>query len=409
MQPTNRTIVHLDLDSFFVSVERLVNSSLIGKPVIIGGMSDRGVVAGCSYEARRFGVHSAMPMRMARQLCGDAIIIRGDAEQYSKYSNLVTEIIAEQAPVYEKASIDEHYLDITGMDRFFGSLKWTHELRERIIKESGLPISFGLSTNKTVSKIATSEGKPNGEMYVPNEQIKPFLFPLSIRKIPMVGKQSYRLLRSMGVSTIRTLSMIPPEMITQVMGKNGLVIWKKANGIDPTPVIPYSENKSISTERTFDQDTTDVVMLRGLLISMVEKIAFELRKKEKLTSCLTVKIRYSNFDTHTLQKHLPYTSFDHVLIETALELFDRLYTRRMLIRLIGVRFSHLVGGSQQLDLFEDTPEQTSLYQAMDSIRLRYGKKAVMRAVGIKEPGASAVLPYILPYQTDNEQTKPSYK
>ena len=168
------------------------------------------------------------------------------------------------------------------------------------------------------------------------------------------------------------------------MGKNGLVVWKKANGIDPTPVVPYSEQKSISTERTFDKDTTDVVKLKGILISMVEKIAFELRKKQKLTGCLTVKIRYSNFDTHTLQKHLSYTSFDHVLMETALELFERLYKRRMLIRLIGVRFSQLVGGSQQLDLFEDTPEQTSLYQAMDSIRLRYGKKAVRRAVGVKE-------------------------
>jgi DNA polymerase-4 len=383
MQLNDRTIVHLDLDTFFVSVERLVNSSLIGKPVIIGGMSDRGVVAGCSYEAREFGVHSAMPMRMARQLCGDAIIIRGDSEQYTKYSRMVTEVIAEEAPLYEKASIDEHYLDITGMDRFFGSLKWTHELRERIIKETGLPISFGLSTNKTVSKIATNEAKPNGELYISGKQVQPFLNPLSIRKIPMVGKQSYRLLRSMGVTTIRTLSMIPPEMITQVMGKNGLVVWKKANGVDPTPVVPYSERKSISTERTFDKDTTDVVKLKGILISMVEKIAFELRKKQKLTGCITVKIRYSNFDTHTLQKHLSYTSFDHVLMETALELFDRLYTRRMLIRLIGVRLSHLVGGAQQLDLFEDTPEQTSLYQAMDSIRLRFGNEAVRRAVGVK--------------------------
>ncbi len=280
---TNRTIIHLDLDTFFVSVERLINSSLVGKPVIIGGMSDRGVVSSCSYEARQFGVHSAMPMRMAKQLCGDALFIRGDMEEYSKQSKLVTDIISESAPVYEKASIDEHYIDITGMDRFFGSLKWSHELRERIIKNTGLPISFGLSTNKTVSKIATGEAKPNGELYVPQENVKPFLFPLSIKKIPMIGKQSYRLLRSMGVSTIRTLSMIPPEMIIQVMGKNGIVAWKKANGIDNTPVVQYSERKSISTEQTFDKDTTDIVKLRNLLISMVEKIAFELRKKQKLT------------------------------------------------------------------------------------------------------------------------------
>ena len=373
----------MDLDTFFVSVERLMNSTLEGKPIIIGGMSDRGVVSSCSYEARQFGVHSAMPMRMAKQLCGDAIFIRGDMEEYSKQSKLVTDIISESAPVYEKASIDEHYIDITGMDRFFGSLTWSKELRERIIKNTGLPISFGLSPNKTVSKIATGESKPNGELYIPQENVKPFLFPLSIRKIPMIGKQSYRLLRSMGVSTIRTLSMIPPEMIVQVMGKNGIVAWKKANGIDNTPVVQYSERKSISTERTFDKDTTDIIRLRNLLVSMVEKIAFDLRKKQKLTGCITVKIRYSNFDTHTLQKHLPYTSFDHILIQTATELFDRLYTRRMLIRLIGVRFSSLVGGSQQLDLFEDRPEMINLYQAMDSIRLRYGKKAVLRAVGVK--------------------------
>lgn len=374
----------MDLDTFFVSVERLMNPSLIGKPVIIGGMSDRGVVSSCSYEARLFGVHSAMPMRMAKQLCGDAIFIRGDAEEYSKQSKVVTEIIAESAPVYEKASIDEHYLDITGMDRFFGSLKWSKELRERIIKNTGLPISLGLSTNKTVSKIATGEAKPNGELYIPGKDVKSFLSPLSIRKIPMIGKQSYRLLRSMGVSTIHTLSRIPPEMMFQVMGKNGIVVWKKANGVDNTPVVQYSERKSISTERTFDKDTTDIINLKNLLTSMVEKIAFELRKKQKLTGCITVKIRYSNFDTHTLQKHIPYTSFDHILMQTASELFDRLYTRRMLIRLIGVRFSSLVGGSQQLDLFEDRPEMIDLYQAMDNIRLRFGKKAVRRAVGIKE-------------------------
>ncbi len=379
---SNRTVVHLDLDTFFVSVERLVNSSLVGKPIIIGGMSDRGVVSSCSYEARQFGVHSAMPMRMAKHLCGDAIFIRGDMEEYSKQSKLVTDIIAESAPVYEKASIDEHYIDITGMDRFFGSLKWSSELRERIIKNTGLPISFGLSTNKTVSKIATGDAKPTGELHIPQENVVPFLFPLSIRKIPMIGKKSYQLLRSMGVSTIKTLSMIPPEMMMQVMGKNGIVILKKANGIDNTPVVQYSERKSISTESTFDKDTIDIIKLNNLLVSMVEKVAFELRKKQKLTGCISVKIRYSNFDTHTLQKHVSYTSLDHVLIKTALELFERLYTRRMLIRLIGVRFTHLVGGSQQLDIFDDKPELVDLYQAMDNIRLRYGRKAVVRAVGI---------------------------
>jgi DNA polymerase IV len=378
----DKTIVHLDLDTFFVSVERLMNSKLVGKPVIVGGVSGRGVVAGCSYEARKFGVSSAMPMKMALNLCSQAVVIRGDMEQYSKYSRMVTEIIAEQAPVYEKASIDEHYLDITGMDRFFGAMKWTHELRQRIIKETGLPISLGLSVNKTVSKIATGEAKPNGEIQVELPRVKPFLAPLSIRKIPMLGIKTYQLLRSMGVSDINTLSMIPPEMMEKLLGKNGLDIWRKANGIDNAPVVPYSERKSISAETTFEQDTINVVHLREILSAMVEKIAFRMRKKEKLTGCVTVKIRYSNFDTHTLQKTIPYTSFDHVLTRVALELFDRLYQRRMLIRLIGVRFSHLVSGVQQLNMFEDTPEMVNLYQAIDRMRLRFGENAVRKAISL---------------------------
>jgi DNA polymerase-4 len=377
-----RNVLHLDLDTFFVSVERLKNSRLVGKPVIIGGLSDRSVVASCSYEARKHGVSSAMPMKLARNMCPDAVIIRGDMELYSNYSNIVTEIIAEKSPVYEKASVDEHYIDLTGMDRFYGCNKWAHELRECIIRETGLPISIGLSINKTVSKIATGEAKPNGEIVVRKDIVHPFLDPLSIRKIPMIGQKTYQVLRSMGIATIYTLRNIPVEMLENLMGKNGLDIWKKANGIDYTPVISYSERKSISTEHTFEKDTTDLHRLNQLIVTMVEKIAFELRKQEKLTSCVTVKIRYSNFDTHTLQKRIPYTSFDHVLAEIARELFARLYQRRMLIRLIGIRFSHLVRGVQQLNMFDDTPEKVSLYMAMDKLRKRYGQNAVRRASGV---------------------------
>jgi DNA polymerase-4 len=383
MNPLSRNIVHLDLDTFFVSVERLVRPELRGKPVIIGGTSDRGVVASCSYEARRFGVHSAMPVKMARALCGDAVYIRGDMELYSKYSHTVTDIIAERAPVYEKASIDEHYIDVTGMDRFFGTLKWTQELRQAIIRNTGLPISFGLSVNKTVSKIATGEAKPSGELQVLQPDVRPFLNPLSISKIPMIGEKTYRLLRSMGIVTINTLSMVPPEMMERVMGKNGIVIWQKANGIDNAPVQPYSEAKSVGTETTFDQDTIDIVRMKEILVKMVEKLAFELRDKEKLSACVTVKIRYSNFDTHTLQQHIPYTAFDHQLIPVVKDLFDRLYQRRMLIRLIGVRFSRLIPGTPQLNLFEDSTELISLYQAMDKVRRKYGQKIVRRGVAIK--------------------------
>lgn len=377
-----RTIVHMDLDTFFVSVERLNNSRLMGLPVLIGGMSDRGVVAGCSYEARTFGVHSAMPMRMARALCPDAIVIRGDMEQYTRYSNDVTNIIAEQAPVYEKASIDEHYLDITGLDRFFGAVKWSHELRQRIIHETGLPISLGLSVNKTVSKIATGQAKPNGELEIPLDRIMPFLGPLPINKIPGIGEKTFRLLRSMGIANIDTLSHMPVEMVERLLGKNGIVIWKKANGIDPTPVEPYTERKSISTETTFEQDTINIGMINDLLLKMVEKLAYELRKKQKLTSCITVKVRYANFDTHTLQHRIPYTAFDHMLLPVTRSLFDRLYQRRMLIRLIGVRFSHLVSGVQQISMFDDSPETISLYQTLDRIRNRFGNRAVTRAAAL---------------------------
>jgi DNA polymerase-4 len=266
------------------------------------------------------------------------------------------------------------------MDRFFGALKWSRELRQKIMRESGLPISFGLSVNKTVSKIATGEAKPNGALSVEEGRVRDFLNPLSIRKIPMLGKESYRKLRRMGIVHIKTLSEMPPELLQQVMGKNGLMLWKRANGIDHTPVHTYSERKSVSTERTFQQDSTDVDYLNDLLVSMTEKLAFELRKKEKLCSVVTVKIRYSNFDTHSMQQRVAYTSLDHALIPVVKELFRKLYTRRMLIRLIGVRLSGLIGGVYQLDLFDDREEQIRLYQAMDKIRKRYGSSIVHRAV-----------------------------
>jgi DNA polymerase-4 len=377
-----KNIVHLDMDTFFVSVERLQNRNLEGKPVIIGGISGRGVVASCSYETRKFGVRSAMPMKMALMLCPNAVVMRGDMETYSKYSNIVTEIIAEKAPLYEKTSIDEHYLDITGMDRFFGCLKWSKELRHKIIRETGLPISFGLSVNKTVSKIATGEAKPNGELYVDSQHVSPFLAPLSIKKIPMVGDKTFTILKDMGIDRIVTLRQMPVELMGRLLGQSGIEIWRRANGIDNTPVQPYWEQKSISTERTFEQDTMDVTMLNELLVKMVEGLCFELRSEQKLTSCITVKIRYSNFDTHTQQKRIPYTSFDYTILAVVKELFKKLYQRRMMIRLIGVRFTQLVHGTQQLNLFEDTPEKVNLYLALDRIKKRYGKHAIVRAINV---------------------------
>lgn len=375
-----RTIVHMDLDSFFVSVEQLKQPELKGKPLIIGSPGDRGVVASCSYEARKFGVHSAMSSKMARRLCPDAIWVRGDMEDYTRHSRLVTEIIGERAPLFEKSSIDEFYLDVSGMDRFFGCVKWTKELKQTIIRESGLPISFGLSLNKTISKMATNESKPDGQLEIPFGTERAFLGPLPVEKIPMVGKKTGAYLNSLGIVDVATLSAMPVKILESLLGKSGIVLWQRANAIDDTPVIPYSERKSISTETTFEADTIDVNMIRKVLIKMVENLGFSLRKDRWLTGCVTIKLKYSNFDTVTRQLTIPYSASDEILIKTAQELFDKLYNRRMLIRLVGVRFSHLVRGNHQISLFDDSLRQMNLCAALDKIRGKYGIDAVGRAV-----------------------------
>ncbi len=377
-----RNIVHMDLDCFFVSVSRLINPKLNGKPVLVGG-GERGVVAACSYEARKFGIHSAMPMKQAKRLCPEAIVVRGDYEEYTKKSDEVTEIISQSVPVYEKASIDEFYMDLTGMDKFFKTYDYVKELWEKIKKESGLPLSFGLSANKTVSKIATDEAKPCGQLKINFGGEKIFLAPLAVNKIPGVGEKTYHLLRSMGVQKINTLQQMPVELMERALGENGISIWKKANGIDNSPVEPYDERKSISTEETFDTDTIDVQQLKFILIKMTEKLCYQLRDEVKLTSCVTVKIRYSDFDTHTMQSRIAYTSSDHTLIARVKELFDKLFQRRVLIRLVGVRFSHLVRGGYQINLFEDSESVIKLYQAMDRMRHRYGSEKLIRAAGSK--------------------------
>lgn len=384
----------MDLDTFFVSCERLLDNKLNNRPVLIGGTSDRGVVAACSYEARVYGIHSAMPMRMARMLCPDAVVIRGNSGIYSKFSDMVTDIVKERSPLFEKASIDEFYVDITGMDRFVQtSYLWSKELREKILKETHLPISFGLSTNKIVSKVGTGEAKPNNHIEIPEGSEKPFLAPLSVKKIPMVGEKTYHKLRNMGIEKVHTVQGMPMELMERVLGKNGGIIWKKAQGIDNTPVVAWHERKSISSERTFEKDTTDVVKLRSILVAMVENLAYQLRKGNKLTACITVKIRYSDFQTYTRQKKIPYTSLDHTIIAIVLDLFEKMYERRVLIRLIGVRLSNLVGGTYQIRLFEDSEKIIKLYQAMDYVRNRYGNNAVKRAISMGSKNIGGMNPF----------------
>lgn len=372
----------MDLDAFFVSVECLKNSRFRGKPLIVGGSSDRGVVMCCSYEARKFGVHNAMPMRLARRLCPDAIVIKGDMESYSRESGLVTEIITDTVPLFEKSSIDEFYIDLSGMDKYFGCSLFIAELKRKIFRESGLPVSYALASNKLISKVATNEAKPDGQLEIPFGEEKSFLAPLSVGKIPGIGKQTAMLLIRMGVETVRVLSDIPREMLENLLGKNGTELWRRANALDDTPVLPYHEQKSLSTENTFHSDSIDVQFMYGELVRMTEALAFSLRQENKLTGCVMVKVRYANFDTETHQRTLDYSNADHVLLQITRELFDKLYNRRLRVRLIGVRFTHLVPGNYQIKLYEDTQEMIRLYQAIDSVKNRFGEKLVMRAIGV---------------------------
>jgi DNA polymerase-4 len=374
-----KNILHLDLDTFFVSCERLIDSRLHNRPLLVGGTGDRGVVAACSYETRLYGVHSGMSMTVARRLCPQAVVIKGNSGIYTKYSHLVTEIIKEHVPVFEKASVDEFYADLTGMDKFHGTYKYASELRQKIMKDSGLPISFGLSCNKIVSKVATGEAKPNNQLKIDSGFEKSFLAPLSIRKIPSVGEKTYQILRNLGVDTVSVVQQMPVELMVSALGANGMTIWKRAQGIDNAPLIPFHERKSISTERTFNKDTIDTARLRTTIFAMAENLAFQLRRADKLAGTLSIKIRYSDFNTYSKQVKITYSSADHTIIPKALELFEKLYNRRLLVRLVGVKFTDIVSGNYQINLFDDTEELLNLYSAMDHVREKYGELSIMRA------------------------------
>ena len=376
-----RYIAHFDLDAFFVSVECINNPSLKGKPLLVGGHSDRGVVAACSYEARKYGIHSAMPMRTAMRLCPHAVLVGGSRADYSKYSRWVTEIIAAEAPLFEKASIDEFYLDLTGMDKYFDVFKWTCDLREKIIAATTLPISFALASNKLVAKIATDEAKPNGFIYIKHGEEQAFLDKLKVSKIPGVGEQTFRSLLQMGIETIAELRQRSPEEMEHYLGNYGAELWKKAHGIHHGEVHSYHEAKSISTENTFEENKTDMDFLMKELVRMTEKVAFELRQDDKVAGCIAVKIRYPDFETNTRQSSIAYTFYDDELIPKAKELFRQLYKKGQPVRLLGVKLSELTNEAVQTNLFSDTEKKAGLYKAIDDVKNRFGRSSVLKAGG----------------------------
>lgn len=379
MSDPKHHIAHFDLDSFFVSVEILNNPSLKGKPVLVGGY-ERGVVAACSYEARKFGIHSAMPMKKAMQLCPQAIVTNASRSDYSKYSRWVTEIIASKVPQMEKASIDEFYIDLTGMDKFFGVSKYARELRQHIIDETGLPISCGLASARFIAKMATNEAKPNGFLEIPHGKETEFLWPMGIEKINGVGKQTEQHLKSFGIYTIEDIARTPIEHLERIAGKWGESLWHKAHGRGSTEIVTDWEQKSMSHENTFDTDYTDVAFLHKELVRLTEKTAYSLRADEKMTGCITVKIRYSDFETTSRQETVDYTALDDVLIAKVKDLFNKSYQKGRPVRLLGVRFSQMIPLTTQMSLFDRNVEKLNLFKAVDDIKDRFGNKIVSKAV-----------------------------
>ncbi|MGZ8524764.1 MAG: DNA polymerase IV [Chitinophagaceae bacterium] len=389
MPEPKRHIAHFDLDSFFVAVEIINDPSLKGKAIIVGGTSDRGVVSTCSYEARKFGVHSAMPMRTAMKLCPHAILLHGTRGQYSKYSRWVTDIIASKVPMFEKASIDEFYCDLTGMDKFFNISQYTRELRELIIQETGLPISCGLSSAKFISKIATNEAKPNGFLEVPHGKEKEFLWPLKIEKINGVGKQTEQQLKNFGIYTIEDIARTPVELLEKYVGNWGLSLWQKAHGIGSADIETDWEQKSMSRENTFHENISAINLLYSELVRLTEQNAYDLRSDEKLTGCITVKIRYPDFETVSRQETIDYTSLDDQLIAKVKDLFNKLYRKDQPVRLLGVRFSQLIPFTMQMNLFNNNEEKLNLYKAVDNIKDRFGGKSIIKAVTVKNKNSAS--------------------
>ena len=377
-------IVHFDLDSFFVSVEILLNPTLKGKPVIVGGAAQRGVVSTCSYEARKFGVQSAMPMAKAMKLCPQAIVLKGNLEAYGKYSKIVTEVIAKKVPLFQKASIDEFYCDLTGMDKFFGVQEYAQNLRNIIIDETGLPISGGMGSSKFIAKLATNEAKPNGFLYILHGKEKEFLWPLSIEKILGVGKQTEIKLKKLGFHYFRDIAQSTPVFLEQHFGKWGIALWEKSHGIGNAVIDPNWEQKSMSRETTFHENQNNVALLFQTLVALTERVAYDVRRDRKIAGCIAIKIRYADFETITRQETIAYTSLDDVLIEKVKQLFSKYYRKGSMVRLLGVKLSRLIESGMQVSLFNEEVEKQNLYKAVDDIKNKFGDNLVTKAVNTKK-------------------------
>ena len=362
-----RTIIHIDLDSFFVSVEQVLNPELKGKPVVVGGRPDRrGVVATASYEARAFGLHSAMPLVTAARLCPEAIFIEGDFSRYREFSRKFMAILNDFSPFIQPGGIDEAYLDVTGFESLHGSIRqMAAAMKSRIQSELGLTASIGIASCKVVAKVASNYSKPG------------------------VGKQTLKILKQLGVHTIGALSQVPSHTLNSRFGTAGETMCRHANGIDDSEVLPPGEAKSISRETTFGEDTRDRAFLEMTLWSQSEKVGADLRKKGKQAKCVVLKVRYADFSTitrsHTLRENV---STDQSIFQAGIKLLDQALTiEKQGVRLIGIGVSHLVEPSRQATLFTPSARKLEkLNKTIDHIRNRYGFNAIQtgRAIRLKD-------------------------
>jgi len=376
-----RWIFHVDMDAFFVSVEELLDPNLEGKPVIVGGDPDgRGVVSAASYEARKYGINSAMPLARARRLCPHAIFLRGRYGIYGSYSDRVFNILSKYTPDIERTSIDEGYLDMTGFERLHAAIiSIAHQMKSEIKFRTGLNASFGISSNKLVSKVASDCAKPNGVLLIRPGYEKTFFAPLRIERLPGVGRAMHEKLRSFGVRTIGDLAGIDKDILVNTFGKWGLDLHRGANGISNSPVKDREPVKSISREKTFDEDTLNMKLIDATLFHLVEKVARALRAENLQAKCITLKLRYSDFKTMTRSLTLKEpTDMDKVIYENIKRLFEKAYTRRGRIRLLGAGVSNFTTATWQPGLFEGPRDQKlkDYYRSIDKIRDRYGDDAL---------------------------------
>ena len=381
VMPSVSSILHVDMDAFFVSVELLERPDLRGKPVVVGGRPDqRGVVSAASYEARKFGIHSAMPLRTAGRLCPHAVFLDGHHEKYSEWSDRVASILAKFSPIVEMVSIDEAYLDLSGTERLHGPpLAAADKLLRSITKQTGLPCSGGLATTRLTAKVASDQGKPRGLVWVPPGMEARFLAPLPIRKIPGIGEVTERALRALGIESVEQLASHSQEKLEKIFGQWGTALYRKARGGDAYEFLIDAEPKSISHNHTFGEDTSNVAELETLLSHLSQKACKRLREAGLSTRTLTLTIRYAGFETYTRSKTLPEPAqLDSDIFAVFLNLFRRHRDAKRKVRLLGVALSALSHGAQQLDLLESNRREKleKLTKAADQLRDKFGFTSV---------------------------------